>query len=162
MSEEETQEEREYQQLMNCQDMKKLAKGGRDFLKEYVTERDGGAALSCMDDVLQRIEALAHQAEESDDVPLFFQTGQLCLFVHKAYLHYHSQKAPQWMLNYLDELYIRLGENGWKTITLDEIYTLQTLYNLEFKEWQHQLLASKIIYTLFHRLGRDTSTIIPA
>lgn len=70
---------------------------------------------------------------------------------------YHYEKAPGWFTDWLDDLYIRLGEN-WGPITLDEIVTLDKLY--ENDTWMPEPLAVNTVYKLFDRLKRDTTGII--
>lgn len=76
-------------------------------------------------------------------------------FIEQAIKHY--QRAPGWFTDWLDDLYIRLGEN-YGPITLDELFTLTRLYSDE--SWMPEQFAVNIVYHLFDRLGRDTSGII--
>lgn len=78
-------------------------------------------------------------------------------FIQEAMSHYEERKAPAWFTDWLDDLYIRLGEN-WGIITLDEMLTLQTLQ--EDGHWLMQYYAVNRVYKMFDRLGRDTSGII--
>jgi hypothetical protein len=82
-------------------------------------------------------------------------------FSQQAMNHYVECKAPVWFTDWLDDLYIRLGEN-WRNITVDELATLAELgdYGPEYPEyWLMQSLAVNIVYKLFDRLGRDTTGI---
>jgi hypothetical protein len=76
-------------------------------------------------------------------------------FIERALEHY--QGAPAWFTNWLDELYVNFDQK-WSTITLDELMTLQWLY--QDGQWFPQMLAVNTIYKLFDRLGRDTTGIL--
>jgi hypothetical protein len=78
-------------------------------------------------------------------------------FIEEAMNHYDKRKAPGWFTDWLDDLYIRLGEN-WATITLDELVTLANL-NRD-GDWQAEPFAVNMVYKMFDRLGRDTTGIV--
>ena len=78
-------------------------------------------------------------------------------FIEQAMNHYCERKAPGWFTDWLDDLYIRLGEN-WAPITLDELFTLGTLN--EDGYWMAQHYAVNRVYRMFDRLGRDTTGIM--
>jgi hypothetical protein len=78
-------------------------------------------------------------------------------FIQQAMSHYQERKAPAWFTDWLDDLYIRLGEN-WGKITLDEIFTLQGLQDDGC--WLSPSYAMNSIYKMLDRLGRDTTGII--
>ncbi len=48
-------------------------------------------------------------------------------FIEQAMNHYTKRNSPGWFTDWLDDLYIRLGEN-WGPITLDELFTLASYY----------------------------------
>jgi hypothetical protein len=77
------------------------------------------------------------------------------LFAECAAKHY--EKAPGWLFNWLDEMYIRLGEN-WGPITLDELATLAKLQDGEY--WLAEQYTCNTVYKLLDRLGRDTTGIM--
>ena len=83
----------------------------------------------------------------------FFDLDEARLFTVKAMNHYQEQKAPGWFTDWLDDLYIRLGED-WRRITLDELAALQGLF--DEGGWALQTLAVNTVYKLFERLGRST------
>lgn len=87
----------------------------------------------------------------------FLDINAARLFIQQAMNHYTERKAPGWFTDWLDDLYIRLGENP-HPITLDEIATLQ--YLQADGCWMVQPLAVNTVYKLFDRLGRDTTGII--
>lgn len=89
-------------------------------------------------------------------MPTFIDLVEAQNFIKQAMSHY-AQKAPGWFTDWLDDLYIRLGEN-WREITLDEVASLSRLY--EEGDWMPQTLAVNAIYKLLDRLGRDTTGII--
>lgn len=76
-------------------------------------------------------------------------------FIEQAVKHYHG--APEWFTNWLEDLYIQLGEQPGP-ITLDELLSLQMLQMDGV--WEAEMLAVNRIYKLFDRLHRDTSRII--
>ena len=77
-------------------------------------------------------------------------------FIEQAMSHYQEQKTPGWFTDWLDDLYIRLGEN-WGPITLDELHTLASL-NIDGC-WLTQHYSVNGVYKMFDRLGRDTTGI---
>jgi hypothetical protein len=78
-------------------------------------------------------------------------------FIVKAMNHYQERQAPGWFTDWLDDLYIRLGEN-WAPITLDELFTLSSL-NVDGC-WLTPHYAMNGVYKMFDRLGRDTTGIV--
>jgi len=76
-------------------------------------------------------------------------------FIEEAMKHY--KQAPAWFTDWLDDLYIRLAENGG-AITLDEIVTLAQLASDGL--WEAENLAVNRVYKMFDRLGRDTTGIL--
>ena len=77
------------------------------------------------------------------------------MFIEEAIKHY--KQAPGWFTSWLDDLYIRLGEQCG-SITLDEIQTLAMLAH-DGVSWEAESLAVNRVYKLFDRLGRDTTGI---
>lgn len=78
-------------------------------------------------------------------------------FIQEAMSHYEEQHASGWFTDWLDDLYIRLGED-WRTVTLDDLTTLQELR--EDGCWLAQSYAMNRTYKMFQRIGRDTTGII--
>jgi hypothetical protein len=78
-------------------------------------------------------------------------------FIEQAMNHYTKRNSPAWFTDWLDDLYIRLGEN-WAPITLDELFTLSCL-NVDGC-WLTQHYAMNSVYKMFDRLKRDTSGIL--
>jgi hypothetical protein len=87
----------------------------------------------------------------------FLDIEQARQSIQEAMSHYQTQQAPGWFTDWLDDLYIRLGED-WRTITLDELSTLQELR--EEGCWLAQAYAMNRAYKMFGRIGRDTTGII--
>lgn len=76
-------------------------------------------------------------------------------FLEEAVKHY-EQSAPR-LSTWLEEMYIRLGEEEWKTITLEEIQQIQYLYVDDC--WLAAEWAQNNIYRLLNRMGKDTTKI---
>lgn len=84
-----------------------------------------------------------------------FWDWQACRkFIEQAIKHYKN--APGWFTDWLEDLYIRLGEQ-WGLITLDEIQSLAMLFS--DGSWDSENYAVNRIYKMFDRLGRDTTGI---
>ncbi len=85
----------------------------------------------------------------------FLSTEAFRQFLKEAVLHY--EKSAPALSVWLDEMYIRLGEPEWKTITLEEIQQIQYLYADDC--WLNAANAANNIYRLLNRMGKDTSRI---
>jgi hypothetical protein len=80
-------------------------------------------------------------------------------FIQSAIEQY--KHAPGWFTTWLDDLYMRLGDERHVSITLDEIETLCMLApNGEHAEWEPEHYAVNRVYKFFDRTGRDTTGII--
>ncbi len=88
----------------------------------------------------------------------FLDLLKACEFITLAIEEYVAKKAPGWFINWLDDLYGRVREDGGMGMTLDELLTLQKLWTDE--GWMAPPLAVNMVFKLFDRLGRDTSGII--
>lgn len=86
---------------------------------------------------------------------LFLDTNAFKQFLAEAVKHY-AESAPR-LSEWLEEMYIRLGEEDWKTITLEEIQQIQYLYADEC--WLGAEWAQNNIYRLLNRMGKDTTRI---
>jgi hypothetical protein len=86
---------------------------------------------------------------------LFLDTEGFRQFLQSAVLHY-EQSAPR-LSAWLDEMYIRMGEEDWKTITLEEIQQIQYLYADDC--WLNPANAQNNIYRMLNRQGKDTEAI---
>src|SRR3989442_10095268 len=75
-------------------------------------------------------------------------------FVEEACKHYEG--GPGWFTNWLEEMYMNFNQN-WSTLTLDEVATLQRLY--QDGQWMSQMFAVNMVYKMFDRMGRDTTGI---
>ena len=84
-------------------------------------------------------------------MPTFLDIQAARSFIKQAMSHYQERKAPGWFTDWLDDLYIRLGEN-WGIITLDELATLRDLQENDC--WMQVSHAVPALYKLFDRLGR--------
>ncbi len=74
-------------------------------------------------------------------------------FAEPAVVHYR-ESAPT-VSRYLDDLYIRVRTGEGAPVLLDEILTVQRLYESEqYLEPNH---AANLIYKLMSRLGMDTT-----
>lgn len=76
-------------------------------------------------------------------------------FIELAIEHYKG--SPGWFTDWLDDLYIRLGERTSGAITLDELATLAALF--VDGSWEDEEYAVNRIYRMFDRLGRDTTGV---
>lgn len=85
----------------------------------------------------------------------FLDTEAFKQFLAEGVKHY-EQNAPR-LSNWLDEMYMRLGEEDWKTITLEEIQQIQYLYADGC--WLNAANAQNNIYRLLNRMGKDTKAI---
>lgn len=85
----------------------------------------------------------------------FLSVDKFKQFLAEGVKHY-EQSAPR-LSNWLEEMYIRLGEEGWKTITLEEIQQIQYLYADDC--WLAAEWAQNNIYRLLNRMGKDTTKI---
>jgi len=85
----------------------------------------------------------------------FFDTEGFKQFLAEAVKHY-EKSAPR-LSTWLDEMYMRLGEEDWKTITLEEIQQIQYLYADDC--WLGAEWAQNNIYRLLNRTGKDTTKI---
>lgn len=85
----------------------------------------------------------------------FFNVGAFKKFLEEAVKHY-QQSTPR-LAEWLEEMYIRLGEEDWKTITLEEIQQIQYLYADDC--WLAAEWAQNNIYRLLNRTGKDTTKI---
>lgn len=85
----------------------------------------------------------------------FFSVEKCKTFLAEAVQHY-AESAPR-LSTWLEEMYIRLGEEGWKTITLEEIQQIQYLYVDDC--WLAAEWAQNNIYRLLNRQGKDTTKI---
>lgn len=74
-------------------------------------------------------------------------------FIVRAINHYQEHNMPGWFMDWLDDLYIRLGED-WGKITLDEMATLANLN--EENQWMMPHYAVNSVYKFFDRVGRST------
>jgi hypothetical protein len=90
-------------------------------------------------------------------MPTFIDLEIARKFIQKAMSHYEKQSAPGWFTDWLDDLYIRLGENI-NAVPLEELVLLSRLH--EEDGWTPQSLAVNTIYKMFDRLGRDTTGMI--
>lgn len=89
--------------------------------------------------------------------PKFLDINAARNFIVEALNHYQERKAPGWFTDWLDDLYIRLGESAG-SIVLDELLTLSVL---DYEGcWMMQSLAANTVYKMFNRLGRDTTGIL--
>lgn len=84
---------------------------------------------------------------------LFLSVEKFKKFLELA-VHHYQQSAPR-LSEWLDEMYIRLGEEAWKTITLEEIQQIQYLYADDC--WLNPYNAQNNIYRLLNRIGKDTT-----
>lgn len=87
---------------------------------------------------------------------LLFEQAKMDLFLRSAAKQYKD--APAWFMNWLDDVCVRLNDS-WRSITLDEVCTLQSLY-YQNGQWMPEPLACNTIYKLLDRLGRDTTGIL--
>lgn len=79
-------------------------------------------------------------------------------FIERAVKHYDAKPIPPWFIEWLNDLYIRLGEQP-RSILLDELLTLATLEQGD--GWTPQMLAVNTVYKYFDRApGRDTTSLI--
>lgn len=85
----------------------------------------------------------------------FLSVEKFKQFLAEAVRHY-EQSAPR-LSSWLDEMYIRLGEPEWKTITLEEIQQIQYLYVDDC--WLAAEWAQNNIYRMLNRMGKDTTKI---
>lgn len=85
----------------------------------------------------------------------FLSVEKFKRFLEEAVKHY-EKSAPR-LSTWLDEMYIRLGEDDWKTITLEEIQQIQYLYADE--QWLAAEWAQNNIYRMLNRMGKDTTKI---
>lgn len=97
------------------------------------------------------------QSEVAVDKSKFLDIESARKFIEQAMKHYLAEKASGWFTDWLNDLYIKLGENC-QEVTLDEMLNLQSLHC--DGQWKPQTFAQNAIYKLFDRLGRDTSGII--
>lgn len=86
----------------------------------------------------------------------FLDTEAFKRFLAEAVKHY-EKSAPR-LSEWLDGMYIRLGEPEWKTITLEEIQQIQYLYADNC--WLNAENAENNIYRMFNRMGKDTTKIV--
>lgn len=84
---------------------------------------------------------------------LFFSVEKFKKFLEQAVKHY-QQSAPR-LAEWLDDMYIRLGEDEWKTIALEEIQQIQYLYADDC--WLGAEWAQNNIYRMLNRQGKDTA-----
>lgn len=85
----------------------------------------------------------------------FLSVEKFKKFLEEAVKHY-AQSAPR-LSTWLDEMYIRLGEEDWKTITLVEIQQIQYLHVDDC--WLAAEWAQNNIYRMLNRQGKDTTKI---
>jgi hypothetical protein len=85
----------------------------------------------------------------------FFSVEKFKQFLAEA-VHHYEQSAPR-LSEWLEEMYIRLGEDEWKTITLEEIQQIQYLHADDC--WLGAEWAQNNIYRLLNRMGKDTTKI---
>lgn len=86
----------------------------------------------------------------------FFSVEKFKTFLTEAVKHY-AENAPH-LSEWLDGMYIRLGEEAWKTITLEEIQQIQYLYADNC--WLNPSNAENNIYRLLNRQGQDASKVL--
>lgn len=87
---------------------------------------------------------------------LFFDINNMKKFLELAIKHYQDS-APR-LSNWLDAMYIRLDEEEWKTITLEEVQQIQYLHADDC--WLNPFNAENNIYRLLNRQGKDASKIM--
>lgn len=85
----------------------------------------------------------------------FFSIEKFKKFLEQAVRHY-EQSAPR-LSAWLEEMYIRLGEEEWKTITLEEIQQIQYLF--ADNQWLAAEWAQNNIYRMLNRQGKNTTKI---
>lgn len=78
-------------------------------------------------------------------------------FLAQAVEHYDEQNAPSWLVRWLNDLYVRLGES-WQSITLDELITAQIFF--DGGSFVPVNYACNLAYKMFRRISRDTTGII--
>lgn len=73
---------------------------------------------------------------------LFLSVEKFKKFLEKA-VHHYQQSAPR-LAEWLDEMYVRLGEEEWKTITLEDFLEMEA----PTSEYRQQVLneALKALY----------------
>lgn len=85
----------------------------------------------------------------------FFSVEAFKRFLTEAVRNY-AQSAPR-LAEWLEDMYIRLGEPEWKTITLEEIQQIQYLHADD--QWLAAEWAQNNIYRMLNRTGKDTMKI---
>jgi hypothetical protein len=83
--------------------------------------------------------------------PRFLDIEAARNFIKDAMSHYEERHSPTWFIGWLDDLYIRLGED-YRHVTLDEMATLSFLS--EEGLWMTLDHAIPTAIKLFDRLGR--------
>jgi len=84
-------------------------------------------------------------------------TDNIRKFLESACLHY--EKSSPAVSNYLDDLYIRVGEDT-QHVTLFELLRSQQLYDVESGEYMNANLAQNTVYKTLDILGMNNTGMI--